>query len=152
MRYLSVLIAAALFGQDRPAPKSESPARPAAAKKTASKAPVSPALPEGIPKGAVEIRPGLFQHKDAKGEVWHYSRTPFGVQKFKPAPAKEPPPGEAETLAAFDDGDTVRFERKTPFGVAKYSKNKKDLSDAERAALRRAVSGRTPPVAAKSAR
>lgn len=156
MRYLLVLtMAAALFGQSKPAAKKAAPA-PVAKKAAARKAPAAPAPAASateIPKGATEIRPGLFQHKDAKGEVWHYSRTPFGVQKFKPEAPKEPSAEEADALTAFDEGDTVRFERKTPFGVSKYAKKKAELSAAERTALGRAPGGRTAaPVAAKSAK
>jgi hypothetical protein len=39
-----------------------------------------------IPADAVEIEQGLFQAKDDKGKVWHYTRTPFGVRKFEPQP------------------------------------------------------------------
>ncbi len=50
----------------------------------------------------------------------------------------EPSPG----LRAFDEGDTVRFERKTPFGLSKYSKKKSELNEVERATFER---DRKPP-------
>jgi hypothetical protein len=46
------------------------------------------------------------------------------------------PFGETRSRAAVpvrvtEDGDTLRFERQTPFGVQRWSKPKNDLTEAE---------------------
>ena len=53
-----------------------------------------------IPKGATEIEPGVFKHKDASGKAFIYRKTPFGVIKSVEGavdkPAEAPPaPKEA---------------------------------------------------------
>jgi len=115
-------------------------ARPAAAARATAPANV----PLTIPKSAVEIEPGLWEHKDAKGKTWHYTKTPFGVRRFEPELL---PPDtaavEADFITAFDKGgDTVEFERKTPFGKAKWTRKRVDLNDAEKLAVERSRSGR----------
>ncbi|MBK5291977.1 MAG: hypothetical protein JJE04_09910 [Acidobacteriia bacterium] len=116
------------------------PARaPAAAAK--SQAPKSTT----IPAGAVEVEPGIFQHTDGKGKVWLYRRTPFGIAKYEPESAVETAPS-GEGLLASAEGDSVRFERKTPFGVTRWTKKKSELNAEESAAWKRV----SPPEAASS--
>ncbi|MEZ5354532.1 MAG: hypothetical protein R2762_18020 [Bryobacteraceae bacterium] len=111
----------------------------AAAARTAPRANV----PLTIPKAAVEIEPGLWEHKDAKGKTWHYTRTPFGVRRFEPESIPDDSANEAAFLTAIDKGgDTVEFERKTPFGKAKWTRKRDELNDAEKLAVERARSGR----------
>ena len=40
---------------------------------------------------------------------------------------------------AVDKGDTVEFQRKTPFGLSKWTKKKSELDENETAALKRAT-------------
>jgi hypothetical protein len=63
-------------------------------------------------------------------------KTPFGTVKVdeKAAQSKEEPPPE---MRAYEEGDNVRFERKTPFGVAKWTKKKSELDEMEKAAVER---------------
>ena len=43
----------------------------------------------------------------------------------------KPEPNE-KLIKTTDAGDTVKFERQTPFGVSKWEKKKSDLTDEER--------------------
>lgn len=93
-----------------------------------------------IPPGAVQIGPQSWRHTDAEGKRWIYRRTPFGVAKV------EAPDGEDEKAAveapadmkAYEEGDSVRFERSTPFGVIRWVKKKTELNEVEKAAWERA--------------
>lgn len=110
-----------------------------------------------VPKGATQVTPGTYRYTDAHGAKWIYRVTPFGVARLrdevKPAgEAKATPFGTVSTVAeqqadaarpeapppaplkATDAGDSVRFERVTPFGVQKWQTLKTDLDTAEQAA------------------
>lgn len=131
-----------LFAQ----PKKTEPAKKAApaAKQEASK------LPPGLPKAAVEVEPGLYRHIDDKGQVWMYRRTPFGFSRYQPErEVKDVDLEEAQYLTAIDKGDSVQFERKTPFGVNKWTRRKSELSGAERIAYEKAAQGKAAASAAK---
>jgi hypothetical protein len=123
------------------------------AKKTTDPAPRTEVK---IPAGAVKGEDGIYRFTDSKGKKWIYRETPFGIAKSedKPkdptatpfgkvkAPASDPassdstaaPAGKDPTVA-YDEGDTVRFERPTPFGTSTWRKKKTDLTDAERKIL-----------------
>jgi hypothetical protein len=90
--------------------------------------------PVVIPKDAVAAPNGSFVWTDKAGKKWAFWNTPFGVLKN---PAVDPaPPSAAETTDTLtrvvDKGDTVRFERTTPFGVSGYEKQKSELNADER--------------------
>lgn len=130
------------------------------------------APPAGVPKGAQEVKPGVYRHVDKDGKAWLYRRTPFGVNRG--LEANEPAP-EADTLAdakpdstrtgdetkrltpfgpvktqarpsadakpveappnltkVTESGDTLRFERPTPFGPYRWTKKKSELTDEEK--------------------
>lgn len=97
------------------------------------------------PKGAVLVEPGLWRHKDDKGKVWMYRRTPFGLAKFAPdaGDMTKADKAEAEFLKAEDGGDVVKFERKTPFGVSKWTRKKTQLQGAELEAWKKASQARS---------
>lgn len=141
------LVAAAAAQQAKQAPK-QAPAKQAAAKKQAAK----PAEAITIPKDAVEVEPGTFAAKDAKGKMWHYRRTPFAVVRFEPQIEKNDSRELAEQITAFDDGgETIRFERKTPFGKAEWKRKKSELSESESLAWKRAAANRGSSAATKPA-
>jgi hypothetical protein len=96
--------------------------------------------PYKVPKDAVEVEPGIFEAKDAQGKVWHYASTPFGVRRFEPQKHGDTTALEASviTVAGQEDG-VVRFERRTPFGVSKWSKKKDELTPVEKIAVERAA-------------
>jgi hypothetical protein len=110
--------------------------------------------PPNLPKDAVEVRPGLWRWRDKDGKDWLFRRTPFGLAKYEPEDSADVvDPGG---LVARDKGDTVEFEAKSPFGVRRWTKNKTELNDAERAALKRAAEskgnakGEAKPASGKS--
>jgi len=79
-----------------------------------------------VPSGAAEVRPGVYRFVDKDGKAWLYRKTPFGVVR-----AEDSQPAAVTT--AKEDGDTIRFERPTPFGVDKWQKKKSELNATERA-------------------
>jgi hypothetical protein len=114
-------------------------------------APTRTSVPEvKIPADAVKTEDGSFKYTDSKGKKWIYRNTPFGVAKSedKPIDATATPFGKAKLqekpaeapkpmvdtnpTRAFEDGDSYRFERNTPFGVSKWTKKKADLDDSEK--------------------
>ena len=86
-----------------------------------------------IPKDAVQNPDGTYGYTDKDGKKWIYIKTPFGVVKnaAPDTPAStDPPPNSSPTkpddssakavdglTKAIDKGDTVRFERASPFGT-----------------------------------
>lgn len=96
-----------------------------------------------VPPGAVETQPGTWQHTDKQGRKWIYRKTPFGMARFEDKPNAAEPAAAADSkvespLAAFDDGEFVRFERKGPFGMYKWRRSKQELNATEQEAWDRA--------------
>jgi hypothetical protein len=121
-------------------------------KKTTAPAPRTAPAEVKIPAGAVKTEDGSYKFTDPKGKKWIYRQTPFGIAKSedKPAdptatpfgnaklkPASEAPkPVEGKELTvAYDEGDTVRFERPTPFGTNIWRKKKTELDASEKKIL-----------------
>jgi hypothetical protein len=107
----------------------------------------SDATASTVPAGAAELSPGLFKHTDSTGKTWLYRKTPFGVVRSAEAPAQASEPamngqssagnpfGDAKASApanpsvtAVEDGDSYKFERKTPFGPSRWTRKKSDLT------------------------
>ena len=108
------------------------------AKKPAPAAAAAPARIE-IPAGAEE-RDGRFFFTDKDGRKWIFMRTPMGVSRMEDKPGASSPAEPAVPLAGVkitESGDVVTFERPSPFGAMKWKKNKANLTDDEKAALRR---------------
>jgi len=83
-----------------------------------------------IPEGAVEGADGNFHYTDKQGKKWLYRKTPFGVAKSedKPAPASAQQQPQEDTLTiATDAGESVHFEKPSPFGTVKWDKKKTEL-------------------------
>jgi len=76
--------------------------------------------------------------------VWHYRRTPFGLAKFQPEESETAKSDQqaAAYLKATDGGEMVKFERKTPFGVSRWTRKKTELKGAELEAWKRASAGK----------
>ncbi len=105
-------------------------------KETAKKAAVKKPAPLTIPKDAVKNPDGTYSYTDKEGKKWRYVNTAFGVMRSEDnpdAPASAIPP--AQWTKATDNGDTVIFEKPTPFGPARMEKKKSDLTPEERAFL-----------------
>ena len=138
-----IALAGSMFAQDQP-PKPASTDKPAAAKKTAAtkktakKTEAPPVAFLTIPKDATANGDGTFTYTDKAGKKWSYWNSPFGVMKseIKPntpvASSAAPAPAPFQFTSSTDKGDTVRFERQTPFGPMGYDRKKSEMSDAER--------------------
>jgi len=90
-----------------------------------------------LPKGAVAISPGTYTYTDAQGKKWIFRQTPFGLAKFedRERPASDDA-AEQKRIAqtqAYDEGDTVRFERPGPFGMYRWKQKKTNLNPMEQA-------------------
>jgi hypothetical protein len=133
---------------------------PAVAEETKKKAPAV----QSVPAGAERVDANTFRHKDAQGKVWIYRQTPFGVVKFEEnknepatvggrratpwgtvkvdgsAPPKADPEAEAKQaslITVTEEGDSLRFERTSPFGKFSWNRKKTELNEDEKAAWER---------------
>jgi hypothetical protein len=87
-----------------------------------------------IPHGATQVEPNLYRFTDSNGKTWMYRQTPFGLSKWEDTPAAlQQPVAQDEQVAVIDLGDSVRFEKKTPFGATQWVRKKTDLTDDEKA-------------------
>jgi hypothetical protein len=81
-----------------------------------------------IPAGAQKTEDGSYRFTDAKGKKWIYRETPFGIAKSEDKPAAPAQTPQEDTMTkATVNGDSVHFERPTPFGVTKWDKKVADL-------------------------
>ena len=95
-----------------------------------------------IPEGAVEFEPYAYRYTDREGKKWIYRKTPFGVMRAEDTSgspesirkAQEETARLVDLTTATEDGDSIRFERATPFGPMKWKRKKTELNDVERAA------------------
>ena len=98
-----------------------------------------------IPANAVKAADGSYHYTDPKGKKWIYYKTVFGVSRTEDKPAAEMPKvDDTVNITAREDGDTIHFERPTPFGAHKWERKKSDLDATEKAVWERerAKSGR----------
>lgn len=89
-----------------------------------------------IPKDATANPDGVsYTWTDKAGKKWIFAKTPFGIMKSA-APAEQPTDTAANSgVKVTDNGDTVSFEKPSPFGAMKWVKKKSDLTDDERRML-----------------
>lgn len=100
-----------------------------------------------VPKDATEIEPGVYKHTDSAGKTYKYKKTPFGVVKsadeVSKTPAtnatpfgevKSPAPAPVQAIKVSERGDSLDFERPSPFGSYKWTRKKAELTEAEREA------------------
>jgi len=110
------------------------------AQKTAARtAPAKSGLPPGVPAGAVTAGPYAWRFTDAQGKKWLYRQTPFGVVKMDDKPEETPAVEDKNPITATDLGDSVRFERNTPFGKQKWTKKKSELNSEEQAVVEKST-------------
>ena len=77
---------------------------------------------------------------DAQGKKWIVRQTPFGVSRVEDRPAAAEPAKPADPsplVTATEDGDKIRFQRPSPFGVMQWTVKKSELNDMERAVWNR---------------
>jgi hypothetical protein len=98
--------------------------------------------PVTIPADATANGDGTFSWTDKQGKKWTYAKTPFGVMRSEVRTAPEDAPSLAD-VKAFDEGDKVRFEKQSPFGIVKWEKNKADLTAGERDLLTKQAASQT---------
>jgi hypothetical protein len=107
----------------------------AGAEQTKKKPPAAPppAKETVIPKEAKQIEPYTYRYTDAQGKIWIYRKTPFGVVRLpEPPPEAKPVEEIPEGMTAVEDGDSIRFERSTPFGKHRWTRKKSELTELER--------------------
>jgi len=118
-RYFILLVALPLLAVT--AEQKKPPARPA-----------QPAGPTSIPKEAKQIEPHTWRYTDSQGKTWIYRKTPFGVVRYiepvSEAKAEEEIP---KGMTAVEEGDSIRFERPTPFGKHRWTRKKTELTELE---------------------
>ncbi len=118
----------------------------APAKKAVKKpVPAAKVVPETrIPADATPTEDGGFRYTDASGKKWLYRNTPFGVSKVEDKPVVQVTQGLDNSIRATEDGDNVRFEKTSPFGVTKWQKKKTALTSDEQAVLDRQKTAGVP--------
>jgi hypothetical protein len=112
----------------------------------------TPAAPIGPPKTAVEIGPHAYRYVDAQGKVWIYRRTPFGWMKGEEKDDRQStskPGALSPDTRAVEDGDNVRFECKTPFGMQRWTRKKSEMTEEEKRVFER---GAPPAQSVESAK
>lgn len=112
--------------------------------------------PLKVPAGAEKIDNLTHRHTDAEGKTWIYKRTPFGLVRYEDdegskaaKTAKSKASAASALIQAYDEGDTVRFEKQTPFGKHRWVRKKAELNDEERAAYERALAKKKETGAAR---
>jgi len=116
----------------QPTPPPAKPTKPTAkttnpAVKAAKNAPA----PLTVPANAVQVSPGLYRWTDKDGKGWMYRRTPFGVSRWEEDSEDTKQKAIVQQTTAVEQGDSVRFERDSPFGKQTWVKKKTDLDETE---------------------
>jgi hypothetical protein len=105
-----------------------------------------------VPDGAKEIAPNTHRYQDAQGKVWIYRQTPFGLTRYEEGSHKRDiaakQPATEENVKVSEIGDSVRFERKGPFGNYVWTRKKTELDEKERALWESHAGGATSAPAA----
>ena len=102
------------------------------------------------PKNAPESKKNAPSEKritDKDGKTYILRETPFGIAKVEDKPEDNKVAEPSADFRAFEDGDSVRFEKPTPFGVARWVRKMSELDDEERAVWerdRRAQASKAP--------
>ena len=90
-----------------------------------------------VPAGAVEVEPYTYRYTGPDGKKWLYRKTPFGIVRNLDLPSEKPLTDQSANVQASDAGDSVRFERSSPFGPVKWERKKNELTEMERAVWER---------------
>lgn len=84
-----------------------------------------------VPPDAKEVSPGLYHWTDKTGKGWMYRRTPFGVSRWADDSEDTKRKAVAEQTTAVEQGDSIRFERSSPFGKRTWVRKKSELDETE---------------------
>ena len=133
--------------------------KPATNKKKPEKATPAKVQPVTIPPDAVQIDPNTYRYTDPAGKKWTYNRTPFGISRMedKSGSAEDAKKAEEdkahliESTKAVEDGDSIQFERASPFGTTRWKRNKAELNETERAVWEHEIEKRAATQSADSA-
>lgn len=121
------VVAASLSAQD--AAKTTTPPAAKDTKKT-----TKPVAVTAIPKDAVETTPGFYRWTDKDGKAWTYRRTPFGVTRWPEQQGMyDKQNSQDQETTAVEEGDSIRFERLTPFGKRTWVRKKTEMNETEKA-------------------
>jgi hypothetical protein len=136
MKTLIAILTLSAVAMAAPADRKKKKAAASAAQ-TAAKPVVNTIQPVVIPKDAVPNSNGTYSWTDKAGKKWVYSKTPFGISKIEDTSsmALNAAPQATPAVKVTDNGDTVKFERPSPFGVMKWEKKKTELTDEEKAMI-----------------
>jgi len=110
-----------------------------------------------IPKGAVQIDSNTYRYTDPSGKKWIYNKTPFGISRAEDKSVEDAKKTQEETARqiestkAVEDGDLIRFERRSPFGVTHWERKKAELNEMERAVWDRELEKRAATSSAATA-
>ena len=117
--------------QTTPAPHNKG-AKPVQTQKKPQPSTIQPVV---IPKEAVANPDGTYSYTDKAGKKWLYGNTPFGISKVEDTRGMNggfPTTPVEQLVKSTDNGETVKFERQTPFGPARWERKKSELNDEER--------------------
>lgn len=119
----------------KPAPKpAKAPGtKPATSPKPAARTAAKPPTGFTIPAGAKQVEPGLFRWTDPNGKTWMYRTTPFGVSRWAASEEDTKLEAVAKNTTAVEQGDSIKFERVTPFGKRTWVVKKTDMDETEQA-------------------
>jgi hypothetical protein len=98
--------------------------------------------PLAVPPGAVAASPSTFRFTDAEGRRWIYHTSPFGVTR-EPEGAPQRFTRDFANVKATEQGDSIRFERPTPFGTFRWQTKKSELNEMERTVWEREQASRS---------
>jgi hypothetical protein len=84
-----------------------------------------------VPPDAVLVEPGLYHWTDKQGKGWMYRRTLFGVNRWEDTAENTKQKSIVESTTAVEEGDSIRFERQSPFGKRTWVHKKTELDETE---------------------
>lgn len=128
MRLLMILPMTVWMLAAAEAPSTKAAAQPDGARATVAKS-------GQIPAGAERISDAEFRYRRPDGKTVLYFKTPWGIMTTEEKAAA--PGSEDAAVKATADGDVIRFERPTPFGMFRWQKKKSDLNEMEQAVWQR---------------
>jgi len=84
-----------------------------------------------VPADAVLVEPGLYHWIDKQGKGWMYRRTLFGVNRWEDTAENTKQKSVVESTTAIEQGDSIHFERESPFGKRTWVHKKTELDETE---------------------
>lgn len=123
---LAILLASLLSAGADDKKAEAKPAPAAAQSKTAA-----------IPADAKQIEPGLYRWRDPQGKTWILRKSPFGVLKSEEKNTAQAADEVPQGMKVIEEGDELRFERPTPFGLMRWQRKKTELNEMEQRAWER---------------